>query len=458
MAIRTILLLVGFFGCAALALFNPLVGLLAYVVEYCAGPTRQWWAAPIAGWGLRYSMTLAVATGIGIILNRRKLRYGKVLVTRQEWLLLLFLAVMWFAFFVGESTEFSGAGDLVVDPPTVKMTKVIIFVFMLTHVVTSERGVNALFWVFVSSALILGLQAYGTPRDDYVAGRLEGLGGPDFSDSNFAPAFLAAMLAFIGVQFLRSGWLGKAFCTVAGVFTFNAVILCRSRGALVAIGAGALSALVMAPRKFRLVIIIGLIVGAIGGYRLTDKDFIDRASTISAAEEERDRSAQSRLDIWSASLSMLRDHPLGVGPNNFFQAIGRYDARLAGRDAHNTVVRCYGELGLPGVAVLGALIVNAIWTLRNAAKRATRLPQAERDRIFFAQYGLAVSLVTFLVGGFTVTLLYTESFWWLLALPVCLERAVANLEAEALLLPVAMGAQSPSRPSKQRLWKANRIK
>ncbi|MFQ6048183.1 MAG: hypothetical protein ACE5K7_02340 [Phycisphaerae bacterium] len=40
-------------------------------------------------------------------------------------------------------------------------------------------------------------------------------------------------------------------------------------------------------------------------------------------------------------------------------------------------------------------------------------------------------MVVYLFGGLTCTRLYTESFWWILALPLCLRRAVQHALAAA---------------------------
>jgi O-antigen ligase len=412
------------------ALYNPFIGILAYMAHYCLGPERQWWAAPFATWGLRYSFTLAAATAIGFLIRHRHLRYGPTFLVRHEWLILLFLGVMCFSILVGvpNANTYEDA-----DHPAVKMAKVMFFVLMVSHVVTGLKEFEILLWTLCLGSLVLGLQAYETPPSAFLGSRLETVGGADFGESNFLGAFLATMLPLIGVLFLRSGWVGKALCLVSGVFATNAIVLTRSRGALVGIGAGALFGALLAPRKHRIKVVVGLIVAMTGGWYLTDPGFAGRASTITAPADERDTSAQSRIVLLEASARLLKDHPLGVGVDNFRSVIGRYDPSLANRDAHNTYARCYSELGVPGIAVLAALIINAAATLRRLMKRARNLPQKERDRVVYASYGLTLSLATMLVCGAAITLLYIEFFWWMLALPACLERVVGNLEADLLV-------------------------
>ncbi|HUT57298.1 MAG TPA: O-antigen ligase family protein [Phycisphaerae bacterium] len=454
MPAKTVLFLLGFAACAVGALFMPSLGVLGYVGHYCIGPERQWWSAPIAYWGIRYSYVLAVVTAVGIFLNRRKLRYGDSILHRQELAILLFLGIVWACTLFSEPT--TGAYTEV-DHPSVKMTKVVIWTLMLTHLFTTLKDLNRLMWVLVVGCLILGYQAYTAPAFQFTRGRLQSVGGADFNEANFLAAFLASMLPLVGVQFLQARWSGKMLCLASGVLSVNAIVLTRSRGALVALGLGAVAALVLSPRRWRGVIILGLIVAMVGAYSLTDPAYFERASTISANEQELDRSSQSRIGIWRASVRMLRDHPFGVGTGNFFQAIGRYDPQFEGRDAHNTFVRCYGELGIPGLAVFAAIVGNALYMLIRTVKRAMAMAPELQGQAVYTSYAVAVSLVILVGCSLTMSLIYVEVLWWLLALPVCLVRIQDNSarsETAALFLSEdGRVAKTPARSAFRRSTK-----
>ena len=435
MPLKTVLFLGLFVVCTVGALWAPLLGILGYVGHYCIGPERQWWAAPISHWGLRYSYTLAIATAVGIALHWRSLRFGKTFLVRHEWLILLFLGVVWLSTLTSEETS---ASYTLVDHPSVKMTKVVIFLLMMSHVVTTLKRLDALLWVLVAGALILGLQAFTTPLSQFARGRLEAVGGADFSEANFLAAFLASMLPLIGAQFFRTGWAGKLLCLASGVFATNAIILTRSRGALVGIAGGAVVAVLLAPKKHRGKILLLLVAALAGGIYLTDPGFLRRASTITTEEEAMDSSARSRIETWEASVDLLRDHPLlGVGAGNFFQAIGRYNPKYEGRDAHNTYVRCYSELGIVGFALFLALVVNATLTLRRVVLASHNLPEPHADRMTYLCFGISVGLATLFTAALPITLIYNEFLWWWLALPVCFERVVTNLQTDLADVPIA---------------------
>jgi O-antigen ligase len=419
-----------FTACAVGALFSPLLGVIGYMAHYCIGPERQWWGEVVGHWGIRYSFMLGAATAVGILIHYRKLRFGASVLVGQETLALLFLGVVWLTRVIGEDPSWQKEAFPGQDPLHLKMTKVILFALMLTHVVTNMKDLDRIMWLLVITSLMLGLQAYDISHKGYYQGRLETVGGPDFRESNFLAAHLGAMLPVIGAQFLRSDWRGKAACAVAGVFATNAIILTRSRGAVVGLAIGAVAALLLSPKKHRLKILAGLAVAVAGGLYLTDPGFIERARTINAPEEERDASAQARIDVWRGGARMAAANPMGVGPGNFRHAIGRYAPEYPDRDAHNAFVRCAGELGFPGLILYIAVIGNAFRVLGRVARRARNLPDADGVKFLYMAYGIGVGLIIYLGCGLTVSTLYGEGLWWLFLLPVCLDRALDNVLIE----------------------------
>ncbi len=423
------LLFIGIFGfCAVGALFLPHLGIYGYLADYAINPGNQWWGAPFYRLGLRGSFTLAVCTLAGIALHHRKLKYGEKILYGQEWCLLLFLSIVWALTFLAPETV---GRYTTTDHPSIKLSKIFIFCLMMTHVITDIKKISGLFWVLASASLVLGVNAWDTPYRRFVSGRLEGIGGADFDEANFFAAFMAAMLPIIAIQFMRSkNWIGKIYALICGAFTANAVILCRSRGAFLGMAVGGLASLWFAPKGLRIKIMVLLLIGALGVVYLTDEFFIDRILTITADQENMDKSAADRIELWKTGIKIFTRNPLGIGPGNWYQTIGKYAPEYEGKDSHSTFVKCAVELGLFGISTFLLLLVQGYLNLKRIVKGIADLPpDAAHDfrQCFFA---IVIASVVLLTCALTITMIYVEIVWVILLLPICLRRAYANAIAE----------------------------
>lgn len=412
---------VGFLGaCSLWALANPFAGIVAYAAHYHSFPERAWWGAGLSAMGVRYSFTITLCLTIGTLLNLGRLPYRR-LIMPQEALYLIFLG--WII------VERLLCGQLTETDAVDKMLKMAVFVLALTHIVVTPRRFNQFMWLLVSCGLYLGYEAFTAPASAYFRGRLNGIGGPDFSDSNALGAHAVVLLCLIGVQFLHCRrWKGRFLCFTAGGLTANTVIATQSRAAFLAAVTGFFTALVLAPKAQRNRIWCLTVLGVLGSLFLVDSRFIERMGTLKAEERNEDASAQDRLVSWKAGLRMFQDHPLGVGPGNAAAHMGAYLAGREGRDVHNTYVRCLAELGLPGGALFAGLIANAFWTLGRIKQSVSARPELEAaaGHAFALQVALAMYLVCMIFGSFN----YIEMMWWILLLPVALQRVVLNALAD----------------------------
>lgn len=417
--------------CVISAFFLPYLGIYGYIADYCLNPAGQWWGRPFSGMGMRFSFTLALATMAGIVLQRQKLKFGEKLLYKQEIYLLLFLAVVWFLFFISPTTV--GRYTLT-DHPSVKFTKVVIFSLMMTHVITDLKKLNGLFWVLMTVSLLLGIKAWDLPYSAFIRGRLEGIGGADFAEANFFAAFMVAMLPLIGILFLRSKWYGKIYCLTAGAFTANAVVLCRSRGAFLGLIMGAVTACLYAPKEHRKKIIILVFIGIIGVIYLSDDIFIERIKSITTEQSEMDSSSFSRLRLWKTGAVMFKNNPLGIGPGNWYQTIGRYIPEYEGKDSHSTYVKCLVELGVLGISVFILLLLQAYYNLRKVYRGVENLSKEDANEFIHYYFAITVSIIALLTCALTITMIYIEILWIVLMLPVCLKRALDNYKIENGLL------------------------
>ncbi|MFQ5413511.1 MAG: O-antigen ligase family protein [Phycisphaerae bacterium] len=419
---RTIMFFTTFWVGCILALVNPIWGAVNYIMIYQASPYATWWGRPVEDIGLRLSMLAIGFTVVGILLGRAHVVRSRPWLTGWECAVLglLGIAVINTILGVGFSTETTYDFE--------KLWKMLVFVFVLAHLATTRRNLQLVLWALVIGTLYLGYDAYTAPKWQFVHGRLNHVGGPDFKTTSGLAAHLTAILPLVGVAFVTArSWRWRALAAVAGAFGLNAIIMCRTRSAFIGLVVGTGVALLAAPRVRRHRIRALLIVGACLGTTLTDTNYWLRMETLTKqATYETEPSTVGRLRIWHASLTMIADHPLGVGVGNFAKVIGQYDPEVRRRSCHNTVLLCFAELGVHG-GILFLLIVALSLRYIHASVKLAQHSDAPLETKLFG-YGLLVSNVTYLVTGLGTERLYCESFWWVLLLPVCLYRAV---QAEA---------------------------
>jgi len=443
MPLRSILWIIGYYVAVFGALSKPILGAFGYMSEYILAPGKKWWYFPVRGLTYRMSFTLAFFTALGMFVHRDRLRYGTRFLNRYEKAVLAFVAVAWVSVLISDGLMWHSYHD----PPHVKLTKVVIFTLMLSHIITNPKYMNYLMWAITILAFDLGWEAYNTPLRQFNKGRIENVGSADLSEANVLAAFCAAMLPIIAVQFLRSKWIGKILTALAGAFVANAFILCRSRGGLIGVTIGAALAVALSPKKHRLKIAVGLLVAFLGGLSLADPGFMRRMAKTNLSNPEEDASARNRINTWRGTVNMVMANPLGVGSGNFLRSIAQYAPDNCARDAHSTFFRCLGEMGFPGVISFAVILVYAAKVLRWSMKEARKFPQPLQNQILYTAYGISVSIVTFLGCGLTTTTLYTEGMWWILILPSCLERTIVNASADVRLEPAQEASAARPRPA-----------
>lgn len=425
-------------GCLA-ALRWPVVGVLTYMAVYILAPEKQWWGEPLRDLGVRFSFYPALFTAFGLLLHWGQVRakLPGAFWHSQELLVIGFVAV------VGLSRIWGVPIDLTLkdlsgtsETPAEKMPKVAIFVLMMGRTLVGYKEVRSAFFLLILlGGLYIGLDAFTASPSRFVKGRLDALGGTDFRESSAAAAHLSLVAFLIGACFLhmRQWWL-KGICLVAGAFTINAIILTQTRAAMLGLLAGGLAAPLLARKGERRRLLCWGVLAVLAMLAITNEQFWSRADTLTVDAEQRDRSAASRFELWSAGFTMWKDHPLGVGAGSFYSVVGEYDPAYVGRDCHNTYIRCMAELGVPGICLFAALIVNAFRTLRRAARLAADT-EAEQE-IWATCYGLQLGLIAYFVGGIFMGLTYIEGAWWFLCLPVCLERSARNARWDLVTEPL----------------------
>ena len=422
--LKSILYFGVFWIACVMALANPIWGVLNYMVVYQTDPTNTWWGQPLAELGMRFSLLAAGSTVLGLLLGRKHVPDVRPAFSAWEWGVLALFVIASLNIVIG--VEFGATATR----EFTKFWKVLLFTLILTRLASVRKNLLMVMWALVIGCLYLGYDAYTAPSWAFLLGRLETFGGPDFSTSSGAAAHLSAMLPIIGTAFLTAKhWKWKLLAAVSGALTVNAVIMCRTRSAFIGLVVGLLAAFLAAPRVRRYRIHALLFAGSVLAFGLTDEHFWARMGTLADQEVlETDLATVSRKEIWLASLQIIADYPLGVGVGNFTRVIGDYDVRHTKRSSHNSLIVCFAELGVQGGIVFLSMVALSVRLLHRSSKLAGLSDKPLETKML--AYGFLIALVTYFTTALGTQRFYCESFWWVLALPLCLYRAVLA-EADA---------------------------
>jgi O-antigen ligase len=422
MPLRSLAFLLYFFGSSTAAFVYPMVGLICYVVLYHVYPQTTWWGGALGHLEIRYAFICGTCLLIGTALNSGRLKVGRRALHPVEiGAVIVFLTML---LSLGTGMGVNNQTLILID----KMSKLVLFLLVLSHVVVSRQRLWMLTLILTVMVLYLGHEAKNAPPSAFIKNRLDGIGGPDFHESAGLAIHLCALMPFVAIVLRQKHWMLRLMAFFAAAYGANAILLCRARSAFVACIVAALFALWYAPRRFRRWIVVMLVFAGIGGFALSDYWFWKRMDTIVVSgEEQRDRSSAIRFTIWAGAWEMLKRNPMGVGVGQFQFQVKRYapDLDNINRDAHNTFVLCVGETGLPGIVAYVATLALS-WQALNRLSRRVKEQVANRDMYELLILANRLGLVVYISAGMFVSRFYTEGMWWLIALPVCLTRAVEN--------------------------------
>jgi probable O-glycosylation ligase (exosortase A-associated) len=163
----------------------------------------------------------------------------------------------------------------------------------------------------------------------------------------------------------------------------------------------------------------------------------EQMGTITSESDYNHTSETGRLQIWQRGIGYMMANPLlGVGPNNFPAAEGtlsplaerqQFGIGVRWNAPHNCFVQIGAETGLPGLALFVSILASAFVALRRSG-RAERAQAAVTGRAPLTP-ALTASLLGFVVGGFFLSLAYSEMLYTLVALAVGLRKVTAHAAA-----------------------------
>lgn len=443
----TLFWLLAYGGGLLLSFINPFYGTLTYLFEYYLRPSLHWWGKELPG--LRWNFTIALVLTVTFLVRRSSLPQIHP-ARRGPAMCLLGLALVMVLV----------TGTVAVDPneswdKTTAYLKMILFHGLVVGTVRSEWAFDAFVGAHMAGAGWWGWEAFRDPKR--TAGRLANIGSGDTLGDNAAAAHLLTVIPFMVVYLLvHKDKRLRVLAFVMAPFVVNALILCNSRGSIVALLVGGASSLLLTRSGHRLRTIAAGILFGCGLLALADPQFIERQQTMSRYEE--DGSAMQRVVSWQAAYRLIQDHPLGTGGSGFTELSPIYIpevVELLGqkRDPHNTIVLVGSEWGVVGLALFLGYYGACFRLLRDVRRRSP-----EGGIWYYRSVGVELALIGVFIAGMFTDRLYAEAPYWMGALAVALHR----LHAHKLARENETGAQlersaadgigrSPLRPAAARV-------
>jgi hypothetical protein len=397
-----------------LSFINPLFGTLGYLFEYYLRPALHWWGAPLPD--LRWNFTIAAVLTVTFLLRRSSLPDigparrgpGRCL---AGMLLIMLLVTPTMAVNPGESWD-----------STAKFAKLILFHGLIVGTVRTELGFDAVAAMHMAGAGEWGWEAYTNPKR--TAGRLGNVGSGDTIGDNGTAAHIVTVLPFIAVYLLVSkNKKLKALAFLVAPFVLNTLILCNSRGAMLAVVVAGVAALWLTKSGNRLGMAVAGAVMAGALLYLADPQFLQRQQF--TTDYENDGSAMGRLEAWRGAVGLVKDYPLGAGGQGFWElspiyARGLVERMHEKRDPHNTVVLVASEWGIPGLTLYLLYYVTSYFLLADVRKHALN------SMWYYRSVAVQLAMIGVFVAGLFTDRLYAEAPYWMGALAVALQRIHAH--------------------------------
>lgn len=388
---------------------GPIYGLLTYIFTFY---TQLSWAGKYLMEG-RWSLLSSIVMLFSYILWKNKEGKASHLKIPQMKFLILFFINMLFVSLFAVSPEAN-------TDTIIAFVKISILYYFMILIIQEKKKYKMFLWLQLWGNFLFSWQGY---HEETVRGRLEGIGGPGTSTSNGLANHLIMILPFINNFILFGYRLEKIAACLAAPFILNAIILCNSRGAYLGIIAMGILALIRANKEIRKKILVGLAMGSILFFQLTDQNFWERIITFNNPEE--DSSITERFETWHAALVLIKDKPLGVGGDGWLHLSPVYIPGIVEqhggieRSVHNSYLQVATNYGIQGVIIYFMFISSTLLELRKIRKRYG----TKNDQFFHAEStGIELAIWGFLIAAFFGARPYFEAFFWYSALGCALSN------------------------------------
>jgi O-antigen ligase len=410
------------------ALRYPLIGLYIYVGFAVLRPQEIW------GWAGDFG-SISLLVGCSMVIGWALQGFGSWQFGRGRAVVVLLLSfIAWFAV----------AGELGVDPSNsrhvlIAFAKVVVPVLVGLTMLKTQQQCLTLLWVIV---LTQGFVAFEMNSEYLLTGRNRAQEGFGAGDNNFFGLSLVTVIGpAIALAITTPKWYAKLLAAGTSALILHTILLTFSRGAFLGLVVMAVTAFVLMPKRPRNLAAIAASVGI--AIWLTGPELAERYWSTFNAEESRDGSAQSRVELWVDCLEVIGDYPVfGIGSGNWGVIAPRY-GWPQGKSAHSVWIEMAADAGIPAALLLFSFFAVAalkLWPMARAR------PSPETRQLIGIATGGVLAVAGFIVTGQFVTAPALEVPYYVLTAAVAVLRlplprpAVVAMTAPPRAYPIPVPA------------------
>ena len=396
--------------------------LVAFTMILLVSP-QEWFPAIKS---LRIAL-LAAGVAIAAHIAGRAFGRARALPVRREMAIALGL-IIWAALTIPLSIWPGGSWAQLSD----HLIKAVIFFWLIGTVVTTKQRLEWFLWVLAFCSIPLAATALlnfregnfitsATSSVQRIAGYVGGSGLA--GNPNDLALMLNLLLPLTGALFVisKQPWL-RLIALAALVLSVAAVIATFSRAGFITLAVICVAAFGAMVRRGALGAAVLVVFMALAAFVLVPEQYFTRLSTITNIEADTTGSAQGRWGDYFVSLEYIRQHPItGAGLGQDLLALNATRGHATWRSVHNAYLQAAVDLGLPGMALLLALLLASFANARRVRRLAARVPSL-RDLGVMAS-GVNLSLLAFSVAAFFHPIAYQFYFFCLAGLAVALINA-----------------------------------
>jgi O-antigen ligase len=406
------------------ALVKPFIGLCGLVFMYYFRPDV--WNPP--GW-YRPQLWYTIAVGVGWIVHLKNVRFPPLIIVATLVVTLTYV-----------TAPFAIADTVVAEKTSLIVLKLATIMLFTVNLVDTPKKLHWFLWANIAG-MVYNLKAifqhgFSGGLEDRVDVAVGQGGG-----ANYLAMILTMSIPFLYMRVLNARGTERLIAIVLTPLYLFAVVLTGSRAGFISLAAVCLYLLFRSNKKLLGTGVIACLT--ILFVILLPESFVDRFNQGLGIEGKRDRSAESRIMLWRAAVTMFQEHPLkGVGIENFQSLSPRYSGFFASKGetpyepgkvgrgyvAHSTWLQMLAEGGLL-ISVPFFLLFVMVFVITRRVKKAPFPDPLQRE--------LAERAVTF--EGMFIAFIISSTFgshfkidfmWWYLgavaALAVISDRRVGE--------------------------------